>query len=120
MRTQIRAFATAVAIFLACSNLALAAQNTPATPVQAALASLNSWLGANAGNWSAYLNLPSLEAELKKGADADPAVVDAVVRQLDSGAPGLELARFRKLRAALAHWADQLATAKVPNVLEGA
>ncbi len=122
MRTQIRALATAMAILAACSNLALASNEDSATPVQTALANLHGLLGTgpNATAWAKYLNLPGLEAELKKGSDADTAVIGAVVKQLESGAAGLELAQFRSLRTALVNWNDDLAVAKAPSLSEAA
>jgi hypothetical protein len=59
-----------------------------------------------------------LRAELAKGDKADPAAVGAVQKKLDSGAAGLELAPFAKLREALAQWSEELAIARAPGLPE--
>ncbi len=89
---------------------------------RAALTSLEAWLAASpqAEGWRAYLNLPALDAEAGKKAEADPAVLDAVLKQLDSAAPGLELAPFAKVRDALRPWADELKIARAPSLSEAA
>ncbi|MGD9722133.1 MAG: hypothetical protein AB7U76_12970 [Pirellulales bacterium] len=88
----------------------------------AALADLEQWLGKgqNGAAWAAYLHLDQLQAALEKGAEADQATIDGVVKQLDSGAPGLELPKFRALRAAIATWADDLDVAKAGGLPEAA
>ncbi|MBI3837102.1 MAG: hypothetical protein HY288_04105 [Planctomycetia bacterium] len=114
MRTQIRSLATAAAVATACIFCASAWAAEGAAPVLAALQNLNAWLnsGPNAKGWVDYLNLPALEAEAVKGASADPAVIAKTIKQLDSGANGLELAPFRNLRHALVEWSIDVVVAK--------
>jgi len=51
--------------------------------------------------WRGYLQLPELKAELAKGSAADHAVIARTLQLLSSGAPGVELPRFKELRIAL-------------------
>jgi hypothetical protein len=74
--------------------------------------------GKNREAWEAYLNLASLRAELAKGDKADRAAVQAVQRQLSSGAAGLELPKFNNLRDAVDRWAGELKIAQAPNLGE--
>jgi hypothetical protein len=120
MATQFRTFAFALALGVVCLSSFEVRAEVSVAPVQAALGGLESWLGdgANGKTWSAYLNLPSLHAELAKGDKADPAVIAAVQKKLDSGAAGLELGPFAKLRDALAQWSAELAIASAPGLPE--
>ncbi len=122
MRSQFRSLATAAVIFLTCSNCAWAVDQPGAAEANIALASLDAWLGSGptAKGWSEYLKLDALRAELPKGNDADPAIIDTVVEQLDSSAPGLELPKFRKLRAALGAWSEELAIASADSLSDAA
>lgn len=116
MRAQLRALATATAIFSASLSPAAAVGDEVATDVPGALSSLETWLGKGPTRegWAKYLDLNVLVATQAKGEKADPAVVGHVIERLDSGAPGLDKPRFRKLRAALAAWRDELAVAQAP------
>ena len=120
MATQFRAFAFAIAVGVICLSSFEVRAEGGAAPVQAALGGLESWLGdgANGKTWSAYLNLPSLHAELAKGEKADPAAIAAVQKKLESGAAGLELGPFAKLRNSLALWSEELAIAGAPGLPE--
>jgi hypothetical protein len=74
--------------------------------------------GPTREGWANYLDLNALKAEQAKGMAADQAVVSRVIERLDSGAPGLDKARFRNLRAALAAWREELAVAQAPALPE--
>ncbi len=120
MRTQLRSLATAAAISLVCLNCTSAADDAASAPVSEALANLEEWLGtgANREAWDKYLNLTGLQAELEQGEGANRAAIDGVVEQLDGGAAGLDLPRFRKLRDALSAWSDELSVAQAPSLPE--
>lgn len=118
MRPQIRFLATAIAISIACLSSAQARAEDSSGMVRAALVELESWLGSgpNAQAWAKYLQLEALAAELEKGDKADRATVLAVEEKLNSGAKGLELERFVKLRDAVARWADELEFIQAPSL----
>ncbi|MEX0978221.1 MAG: hypothetical protein WDZ48_05190 [Pirellulales bacterium] len=120
MRAQIRFFTVATALSIACSFSAQASGEDSTAPVRAAVGSVDSWLGAgkNQEAWATYLNLASLRAELAKGDKADPAAVETVHKQLASGAAGLELPQFARLRDAVAMWVGELKIAQAPSLEE--
>jgi len=122
MRTHIRllAFAAFVSVAYASSAPLLAAESPAA--VKEALADLDVWLGTGtaAKGWSDYLNLPALRAQLDKGKDANLATIEAARAKLNSGAAGLELARFRALSDAVTAWTDQLAILQAPSLSQAA
>ncbi len=111
MRTHIRLLALVAVVSAAyASSAPLLAAESPVA-AKKALADLDAWLGSGtaAQGWSDYLNLPALRAELDKGKDANLATIEAARAKLNSGAAGLELARFRALSDAVTAWSDQLA-----------
>jgi hypothetical protein len=118
MRTQFRFLAGAIAISLACLSSAYARGEDSSAAVRASLASVESWLGSgpNAEAWAKYLDLAALAAQLQKGDKADRAAVAAVQEKLASGAAGLELPPFAKLREAVAQWGDELEILQAPNL----
>ena len=122
MRTYIRSFATAVAVSIFCLSCAPAAEQAATAPVTEALANLEDWLGtgANREAWDRYLHLTELHDQVAKGDEADCATVDGVIEQLDSGANGLDLPRFRKLREALRAWSDELRVVQAPSLSDAA
>ena len=75
----------------------------------------NAWLGdgENGDRWRAYLHNSDLEAELAKGAKADPTVVAAALEQYTSGAKGLDLPKFAAVRTALTEWLEILSLPKI-------
>jgi hypothetical protein len=83
---------------------------------------LEKWLGSgeNGKKWSAYLNLPSLRTELAKKDSADPAPIAAVLKQLKSGAAGLDMEPFAKLRSALEAWSQELAIERSTDLAQAA
>ncbi len=122
MATQLSRLTFALALGVAWLFSFEARAEGEAAPVQAALVALESWLGdgANGKTWSTYLNLPALHAELAKGDKADPAAVAAVRQKLESGAAGLDLAPFVKLREAIVPWSEQLVISSAPGLPEAA
>jgi hypothetical protein len=122
MRTHIRLLAFAAVISAVYASPALLPADESSATVKEALTNLNDWLGAGpaAKGWSDFLNLPAIRAELEKGNDADLATLEAVEAKLNSGAPGLELARFRALSSALAGWTAQLEISQSPSLSQAA
>jgi hypothetical protein len=118
MRTQTRLLAFALFLAANCASLAHAAADKPDAAVTEALGGLESWLRESGGlaGWSTYLNLPGLQAELTKGNSADLAVLKVVEKNLQSGAPGLDLPRFKALREALENWTAELAIVQAPSL----
>jgi hypothetical protein len=118
-KTCLVSAALAVSIAL-CAQYARAEDSSESA--RAALASLERWLGsgANGQRWAKYLDLPTLHAQLDKGNTADPSAIDAIQKQLSSGAPGLELAPFARLRDAIRTWSEELAIARAPGLPEAA
>ena len=90
--------------------------------MRSSLADLRSWLGHGAvlDGWLTFLSLPVIDEQLTKGNDADPVVVTATIKQLDSGTPGLEKPRFAHLRDALVTWSGALIIGKVQGSLSAA
>src|SRR5262249_37546545 len=86
--------------------------------VQSSLSSLEAWLGegSNGKAWKAFLDLPALDAEVAKKDNADLAVVERSLKQLQSGAKGLELEPFSNLRSALEAWNGELQISKFPSL----
>ena len=79
--------------------------------LEAAVRRLDKYLknsGANGGNWSAYLHLPALQDELKKGLQASPAALQEVAAKFVDGSTGLELAPFNGVAKALRPYVDLL------------
>src|SRR5262249_5575807 len=120
MRPGIRFFPCAAVVFSICLFSTQASRADSRPQVRAGLNDLDSWLGsgANADTWAAYLKLKVLRAELDKEDKADLAVVGAVRKQLESGAAGLELAPFGRLRGSVAAWSEDLAVAQAPSLPE--
>jgi hypothetical protein len=87
-------------------------------PVQGPLTAVETWLtnSPSGAAWRAYLKLDALNPEVAKGNDADQAVVGETLKQLQSGAAGLDLPHFKQLREALEQWSQDLAIAKAPSL----
>ncbi|HEX5445467.1 MAG TPA: hypothetical protein VFW87_16695, partial [Pirellulales bacterium] len=120
MRMHLHLFAAAIAISTICSFSAFARGEDLAAQTRATLQGVDAWLGKgpNSDGWDKYLNLAGLRTELAKGDQGDRAVVGTIVKQLNSGATGLELAPFAKLRDAVGRWADELAIVQAPNLVD--
>lgn len=103
-----------VALFGACSICFLLTSQIRAGEVvgevHSALVELHAWLGEgpNGLRWREYLNSAELETQLARGEDADVLEVGAVLDRYDSGADGLDRARFARVREALRQWRDRL------------
>ncbi len=84
------------------------ADSTPSVVVaiESALADLDQWIGeeANGQSWRKFLATDALRKQLAAGSDADPAVVSRVLEKYQSGANGLEMPRFAKVRQGLTAW----------------
>src|SRR5262245_16072282 len=65
--------------------------------------------GANGQGWIAYLHLPELAAELKKGIEADAKTLHDFAARYTGGATGLELSQFQGVGKTLTAFADLLA-----------
>ncbi len=122
MRTQLRCVVTVAAVSIACLSAASVRADVSTEPARAALAKFQAWLDAGPYGtaWATYLKLAPLGPELEKGDKADAAVIDGVLKKLNSGAPGLELPQFAPLREALAALSDQLAVAQIGDLAEAA
>ena len=74
---------------------------------------MQSWLGTspNAEGWRRYLLLNQLESQAVKSWRGDSNVVNSILRQFESGQPGLEHPVFDGVRQALRNHAQQL-----PNI----
>lgn len=122
MRTLNRCALTVAAVAIACLFSANARAEDSAAVAKTALSELKTWLGkgATGEGWSSFLVLEPLSAELEKGDKADPAVIEVTLAKFQSGAPGLQLARFQKLRDALVALSDQLAVASITDLPDAA
>ncbi len=94
---------------LLTGNQSAVAQSGPAT-VDAALKTLHQWIGdgEKGDGWRRFLMSDALEAELKKGENADRLVVRAVLDRYCSSEKGLDLRRFVAVRRALQAWLEEL------------
>ncbi len=120
MRSRHRVLAILAAAFSVSVFSAYAQGEESAAPVRKALAALETWLGTGPirDGWNRYLNLPALDAEVAKGDAADQAVVAGVLKQLETGAAGLQLEQFAAPREALSDWIEQLTIAKAGGLPE--
>lgn len=122
MRTSMRCAMTVAAVSIACLFSATARAEDSASAARTALSELQTWLGkgATGQGWTAFLALDGLAVELEKGDKADPVAIDATLARFNAGAPGIELARFQKLREALVALGDQLAAANIGDLPDAA
>jgi hypothetical protein len=122
MRTQIRLALQALAVAAACLGPADARADEPVGGADKAFSQVQSWLGTgqNATAWGQYLDFTALEAQLAKGNQADPAIVEQLRKKLESGAPGLDLPPFAALREAVARWANELKVANTQDLSQAA
>jgi hypothetical protein len=65
--------------------------------------------GANGDNWSKYLGIPALQAELKNGLNASATTLKELAAKYTDGSSGLELAPFAGVAKTLRPYADVLA-----------
>lgn len=75
-------------------------------PLSTALGELRGWLQTSPEGpaWASYLQLNLIEQELAKGPAADRATMTGALAQFGSGAPGLQMPRFVKVRNGLVNW----------------
>lgn len=91
---------------------------TPVDEVRSALDQVHRWVdaGPHGQDWRAHLKSQQLQSQLAKGARADPAVVRQILDLYSSGAPGLELPEFLRVRQALSRWVDELAPPSIDQL----
>jgi hypothetical protein len=100
------------------SGIAWGAGEAQMADTKAALTGLETWLGSgpNAEQWRKYLDLPALRQQIEHLSDVK--VLEDALTQLESGAPGLDLPRFVRLRDALKAWVDAVSVPKPAEALE--
>ena len=78
--------------------------------VRSAAQELDRWLGhnQNAQQWRRFLKFEELNAQLKKGNQADPRVLQRIHAVYSGDNAGLRLARFAAVRRALRNWLAEL------------
>jgi hypothetical protein len=93
---------------------------TAAAKLREALGPLDSWLSRSRSGeaWRTYLDWPTLEQQAASAKNADVDTLARLYRRLDSGAEGLELARFAAVRRALGGYLEAVGTAKNPKAGE--
>jgi hypothetical protein len=113
---QMRLTTYTITLLLLLSGIALGADLGTAqkADTKAALSALETWLGKGkaAEGWSQYLELPALRAQTDGSGAPNTKVLGAVLAHLQSGAPGLDLIEFDRLRKSLSAWVD---TVTVPD-----
>lgn len=94
----------------------------PVEEVRRALDELDGWLGTgvNGDRWRDFLKSDQLRAQLSKGPDADPKVLDEVVGQYLGEAEGLDLPRFVAVREAIDAWRAKLTAPEPEQLVEAA
>jgi len=75
-----------------------------------ALDELDQWVGQaeNGKRWRKYLGSRALRAQLKKGPEADPAIVSRVLEQYRTGVAGLDKKQFVDVAQKIEAWRDAL------------
>jgi hypothetical protein len=93
---------------------------TAAAKLREALGPLDSWLSRSRSGaaWRTYLDWPALEQQAASAKNADVDTLARLYRRLDSGAEGLELARFAAVRRALGGYLEAVGTARNPKAGE--
>ena len=93
---------------------------TAAAKLRAALGPLDSWLNRSRSGpgWRTYLDWPALQQQAASAQNADVDTLARLYRRFDSGAEGLELARFAAARRALGSYLEAVGTAKNPKAEE--
>ncbi|HEY1786264.1 MAG TPA: hypothetical protein VGG30_11970, partial [Pirellulales bacterium] len=93
-------------LLLSLVAVAMGAGEAQRADTKAALAGLESWLGTgpNAEQWRTFLDLKAFHEQVDHLTDVE--VLEQTLAQLESGAPGLDLPRFVRLREALSAWID--------------
>jgi hypothetical protein len=93
---------------------------TAAAKLREAMGPLDAWLNRSRSGegWRTYLDWPALEQQAASAQNADVDTLARLYRRLDSGAEGLELARFAAVRRALGGYLEAVGTAKNPKADE--
>ena len=87
---------------------------TAAAKLREAIGPLDAWLSRSRSGegWRTYLDWPTLEQQAASAKNADVDTLARIYRRFDSGAEGLELARFAAVRRALGGYLEAVGTAK--------
>jgi hypothetical protein len=93
---------------------------TAAARLREAIGPLDAWLNRSrsGAGWRKYLDWPALEQQAASAKNADVETLARLYRRLDSGAEGLELARFAAVRRALGGYLEAVGTARNPKADE--
>jgi hypothetical protein len=93
---------------------------TAAAKLREALGPLDAWLSRSQSGegWRKYLDWPALEQQAASAQNADLDTLARLYRRFDSGAEGLELARFAAVRRALGSYLEAVGTARNPKADE--
>lgn len=98
--------------------VASANAKTPHEEVKAAVEKMRTWLGdnENAKAWHKHLRSDDLQAQLKKGAKADPLVVTEILKKYSGSSSGLKKDSFIAVRDALGIWLDELSIVSIDQL----
>jgi hypothetical protein len=93
---------------------------TAAAKLRAAIQPLDAWLSRSRSGdgWRKYLDWPALEQQAASAQNADLDTLARLYRRFDSGAEGLEMARFAAVRRALGSYLEAVGTARNPKADE--
>jgi hypothetical protein len=93
---------------------------TAAAKLREAMGPLDAWLSRSQSGegWRTYLDWPALEQQAASAQNAVVDTLDRIYSRLDSGAEGLELARFAAVRRALGGYLEAVGTSKNPKADE--
>ena len=93
---------------------------TAAAKLREAMGPLDTWLSRSRSGegWRTYLDWPALQQQAASAQNADVDTLARLYRRLDSGAEGLELARFAAVRRAVGGYLEAVGTAKNPKADE--
>lgn len=118
MRTTSIIVTLAAWFWISAADMARAA--APSAVVEAWTA-VDRWLDRSPSGpgWRKFLGSDDLERQITASVTPQPATVAAVLKQLRSGAPGLEHARFQALENALSAWLLQLSQSLPISELAG-
>ncbi len=91
-----------------------------ASQLREAIGPLDAWLNRSksGSGWRTYLDWSALENQAASAKNADIDTLARIYRRLDSGADGLELPRFARVRRALGAYLEAVGTAKNPQADE--
>ncbi|HUT58736.1 MAG TPA: hypothetical protein VNA25_12895 [Phycisphaerae bacterium] len=86
--------------------------------LRSALQEMHRWVddSPHGKGWRAHLRSQQLQSQLAKGPKADPEAVRQILDRYSSGAPGLELPQFVKVRQALTRWLAELSPPSIDQL----